>query len=177
MKKNIIRLTEAELKQYISKVVAEQTTDNGAATQEANQANAKVMAQSLRGKNVQLYLDMGKTKKSHLVNITNIGSSKTKVGLFYLWVKDLSYVTDTGGAADPQDGMAPIEFLRFDCTEPNVFLATGGGKNLGELYNPSLSELAKTGASCATVNRSVDIASAKPTAQSNMAETVRVDIA
>jgi hypothetical protein len=175
MKKNVIRLTESELKRYIGKVVAEQTANP--ATQDANKVNANTLRQSLVGKNVQLYLDMGKTKKSHIVNIVSVGSSQSKVGLFYFYVKDLSFVTDAGGAADPQDGMGAINYLRFDCTEPDQLLAMGeGSKNLGTLYNPQFSEIAKKGAACTTINRTADIASAGSGVQSNMAETVRVDI-
>jgi hypothetical protein len=177
MKKNVIRLTEAELKQYIGKVVAEQTA-NPAADQEAKKAKANALRQAFAGKNVQLYLDMGKTKKSHIVNVETVGTSANSVGVFFFYVKDLSFVTDAGGAMDPQDGMGPIKFLRFDCTQPDELFAMGdGGKNLGNVYCPPFTELAKKTATCVTVNRSADFASAaKPGVQSNVAETVRVDI-
>ena len=62
MKKNVIRLTEAELKQYISKVVKEQTADPAAAG-ESNKEKVVALSQAFVGKNIQLYLDTQKTKK------------------------------------------------------------------------------------------------------------------
>jgi hypothetical protein len=176
MKKNVIRLTEAELKQYISKVVKEQTADPAAAG-EANKQKAVELSKTFVGKNVQLYLDMGKTQKSHIVNVTNIGASTNSVGVFFFYVKDLAFVTSTGGAATPQDSMGAIQFLRFDCKAPNGLVAVGeAGKGLGTLYCPPFTELVKTTAACATIDKTPQFASAGSGVQSNMAETVRVDI-
>lgn len=176
MKKNVIRLTEAELKQYISKVVKEQTADPAAAG-EANKAKVAALTQSFVGKNIQLYLDTQKTKKSHIVSVTNIGASTTNAGVFFFYVKDLAFVTSTGGAMNPQDNMGPIENLRFDCTAPMVLVAMGaGGKGLGQVFCPPFTELVRSTADCATVDKTPTFASAKPGVQSNMAETVRVDI-
>lgn len=176
MKKNVIRLTEAELKQYISKVVAEQTADP-AADQEAKKQQVDALRQAFAGKNVQLYLDMGKTKKSHVVNIETVGSYTKGTGIFFFYVKDLAFVTDAGALTDPQDGIGQIKTLKFDCTAPNMLVAIGeGGKSLGAVYCPPFTELAKKAASCVTINRTPDLASAGSGVQSNMAETVRVDI-
>lgn len=176
MKKNVIRLTEAELKQYISKVVKEQTADPAAAG-ESNKEKVAALTQAFVGKNIQLYLDYQKTKKSHIVSVTNIGASSTNVGVFFFYVKDLAFVTSTGGAMNPQDNMGPIENLRFDCTAPMVLVAMGaGGKGLGQVFCPPFTELVRSTAACATVDKTPTFASAKPGVQSNMAETVRVDI-
>jgi hypothetical protein len=170
MKKNVIRLTEAELKQYISKVVAEQTADPSVPNPEEIKVKSNALRQSLVGKNVQLYLDSSKTKKSHIVNIVNAGASTKVNGVFYFNTKDLSFVTSTGGDMDPQDGMGAITHLRFDCTEPDQLLAMGqGGKNLGVVYCPPFTDLAKQGASCKTVNLTPDLAAAKPAAPAAVA--------
>jgi hypothetical protein len=176
MKKNVIRLTEAELKQYISKVVKEQTADP-AASGEANKQKAAQLSKAFVGKNVQLYLDMGKTQKSHIVSVENIGASTSKVGVFFFYVKDLAFVTSTGGAATPEGTMGAIQMLRFDCTSPDGLVAMGeGGKGLGIQYCPPFTELAKTTAGCTTIDKTPQFASAGSGVQSNMAETVRVDI-
>jgi hypothetical protein len=178
MKKNVIRLTESELKQYIGKVVAEQTAP-GAVNVEAEKQKANAVRASVAGKNVQLYLDPSKTKKSHIVNVVGVGFSQNQPGVYWVTVKDLSFVTDTGGQMDPQDGTTPITHLRFDCTQPDELYAQGasGGKNVGVVYCPPFTEMLKQGFACKTVNRTPDLASAgKPGVQSNMAETVRVDI-
>jgi hypothetical protein len=177
MKKNVIRLTESELKRYIGKVVAEQTANPSVPNPEEIKVKSDALRQALAGKNVQLYLDPAKTKKSHIVNITGAGASTKIVGVYYFPVKDLSFVTDTGGAADPQDGMEQIVHLRFDCTTPDEITTMGqGGKTLGVVYCPPFSEIAKKAAACTTINRTADLASAGSGVQSNMAETVRVDI-
>ena len=170
MKKNVIRLTEAELKQYISKVVKEQTADPAAAAA-ANKEKVAALTQSLVGQRPQLYLDYGKTKKSHVVSITNIGSSTTNAGVFFFYVKDLAFVTSTGGAMNPQDNMDPIENLRFDCTSPNMLTAMGAGaKGLGAVFCPPMTELVKKAAGCATVDRTPTLASANSKAQATIAE-------
>jgi hypothetical protein len=177
MKKNVIRLTEAELKQYISKVVAEQTANPSVPNPEEAKVKSDALRQALAGKNVQLYLDPAKTKKSHIVNIVSAGASTKVIGVYFFPVKDLAFLTDTGGAATPEDGMDQIMHLRFDCTQPDELTAMGqGGKALGVLYCPPFSELAKKAAACTTINRTADLASAGSGVQSNMAETVRVDI-
>lgn len=164
MKKNVIRLTEAELKQYISKVVAEQTT-NPTADQEATRQKMNALQTAVGGKNVQLYLDAAKTKKAHLVKIVTVGYSKTTQGRYFFGVKDLSYVTPSGADTDPQDGMGPITNIRFDCTEPDeLFIMGQGGKNLGVVYCPPLNELIKKTVACKTVNLKPDLATAKPVA-------------
>jgi hypothetical protein len=163
MKKNVIRLTESELKQYISKVIAEQSAAPTAEKESVEKTNSLMKA--VGGKNVQLYLDSAKTKKSHLVNITQVGFSKTNPGLYWLYTKDLSYVTSTGAQATPTDlsPVAPIKYLRFDCTEPGQFGIMGdGGKNLGVAFCPPLSELVKQTVGCQTVNLKADFAAAKP---------------
>ena len=177
MKKNVIRLTEAELKQYISKVVKEQTADPASEASEANRTKVQALTQAFVGKNIQLYLDYGKTQKGHIVSVQNIGASATNVGVFFFYVKDLAFVSGTGGAIKPQDNSLPIENLRFECTAPNGLVAMGaGGKGLGAVYCPPFTELVKKTAACATVDKTPTFASAKPGVQSNMAETVRVDI-
>jgi hypothetical protein len=57
MKKNVIRITESELKNYIRKIVSEQTAP--AATTPSLDAITK----ELQGKTVNLFTDAGKTKK------------------------------------------------------------------------------------------------------------------
>ena len=112
------------------------------------------------------------------MNIVGVGASTKVIGVFYFNTKDLSFVTDTGSPADPQDGMGAITHLRFDCTEPDQLIAMSGGKSLGIVYCPPFTELAKKGAGCTTINRTADLAfSGKPGVQSNVAETVRVDLA
>lgn len=166
MKKNIIRLTEAELKQYISKVVAEQTAPAaGMVDMDAEKQKMNGLRTAVVGKNVQLYLDEAKTKKSHIVNIVTAGFSTKVVGVYYFTVKDLSFVTSTGGDAEPQDGMGSIQVLRYDCTEPNGLLALGaGGKNMGPVFCPPFTELVKQNVACKTVNLKPDYAAVKPVA-------------
>jgi hypothetical protein len=171
MKKNIIRLTEAELKRYISKVVAEQTAPAaGAVNVEAEKQKMNALRTKVVGKNVQLYLDATKTKASHIVNIVTAGFSSTVTGVYYFTVKDLSFVTSTGGEMAPKDGMGPISYLRFDCTEPDELLAMGeGNKQLGSVFCPPFTELVKASVACRTVNRNPDFAAAKPTAPAAVA--------
>ena len=54
MKKNVIRLTEAELKQYISKVVAEQTANPAVPNLEDIKVKSDALRQSFAGKHIQL---------------------------------------------------------------------------------------------------------------------------
>ena len=176
MKKNVIRLTEAELKQYISKVVKEQTADPAAAG-ESNKEKVVALSQAFVGKNIQLYLDTQKTKKSHIVKVKSIGVSADNTGAFFFYVDDLAFVTSTGGAMNPTDNMGKIEILRFDCKAPMVLVAMmGSGSGLGQVFCPPFSELVRSTAACATIDKTPTFASAKPGVQSNVAETVRVDI-
>jgi hypothetical protein len=164
MKKNIIRLTEAELKQYISKVVAEQTAPAAEAVNvEAEKQKMTGLRAKVVGKNVQLYLDLAKTKKTHIVNIATAGFSSSVTGVYYFTTKDLSFVTSTGGQAEPGDNMGSITYLRFDCKEPEVLLAHGeGNKILGRVFCPPFTELVNESVACATINRTPDFASVKP---------------
>lgn len=100
-----------------------------------------------------------------MVNVTSVGFSKSNAGLYWINTKDLAWVTTTGGANTPEDGVGPIKYLRFDCTEPTQFIGMGeGGKNIGTLFCPPLSELIKKTVGCQVVNKTADIATAKPAA-------------
>lgn len=169
MKKNIIRLTEAELKQYISKVVAEQTAPAAPVDMEAEKAKVNPLRTSLVGKNVQLYLDPSKTKKSHIVKVESIGFSTKIAGVYYIGVKDLSFVTPTGGAAEPQDNLGQVTNLRFDCTEPDQLMTMVGGRVTATVYCPPFTELFKQGVACKTVDHRPDFAAAKPAAPAAVA--------
>lgn len=57
MKKNVIRLTESELKNYIRKVISEQTAPS------PTTPSLDVIKKELEGKTVDLYTDAARTKK------------------------------------------------------------------------------------------------------------------
>ena len=57
MKKNVIRLTESELKNYIRKVISEQTAPSPATP------SLDAIRRELEGKTVDLFTDEGRTKK------------------------------------------------------------------------------------------------------------------
>ena len=169
MKKNVIRLTEAELKQYIGKVVKEQTATPAEAAQ-VNKAKVSALTDALVGQRPQLYMDFQKSQKSHVVSIENVGISTTNVGVFYFYVKDLAFVTASGAPQTPQDTMGEIKTLTFSCMSPDRLVAAGEGKNLGPVFCPPMTDIAKKAAGCTTIDKTPTLASAGSGVQSTMAE-------
>jgi hypothetical protein len=162
MKKNVIRLTESELKNYIRKVISEQTAP-------AAQSSFKkpdpvgLIKTELVGKNVQLFLDAGKSQKYTLVRID--GSQLENNGI-WLNVKDLTYVDDNLQDIKLNTVQKKVFALGFSCATRDAMVAHVEDYRLNQsrvtVFSPQLQEKLTTIMGCpAKLNRSVDLASAQ----------------
>lgn len=165
MKKNIIRLTEAQLKQYISKVIAEQAVPAAAAAAATPPATGnqfatinQALVTAVKGKNIQLYGDAGKTKKGHLVQVVSINMNQE--GRVAMQVKDLAFVSQSGAKIAPADNSAELGYLIFDCKYPEYLAGYGvDRKSLSPFYCPSVTQLLDKTAGCQKVSHTADFAS------------------
>jgi hypothetical protein len=147
MKKKIIRITESELKNYIRKVISEQSQPQTSSLDE------------LLNKKVQLYVDRNKTTPSHIVKIVKIGT--TSGGSIQFDVQDLDFVTDTGAdRTGARDGKGKITSMMFNCKTSNYVGVVQDGKG-GILFSPSFTDKVKQLVGCQTINRTPDFASVK----------------
>jgi hypothetical protein len=123
MKKNVIRITESELRQYIQKAINEQEQPNSSVNE-------------LLNKNVQLYIDKNKSEKSHMVKIVKIISNKSDYFVFE--VQDLNFTSDIGTARpSAQDGKGRITKIMYGCRNPNVLHVVQNG-NAVVYFSPAL---------------------------------------
>jgi hypothetical protein len=161
MKKNVIRLTESELKNYIRKVISEQTAPS---TVDINKVKAELV-----GKSVQLFLDAGLSQKSTMVQIKD--ATVLSDGKLALYVLDLSFVTDYGKEIAVTQGKKKTTAIYFSCEKRDLLTrALVDEKNAntsGVVYNKSLQTKLTELVGCpAPVNRTADFvasaASQKP---------------
>lgn len=150
MKKNVIRLTESELKNYIRKVISEQTAQP---IVDINKVKAELV-----GKSVQLFLDAGLTQKSTMVQIKDASVSGNALDLN---VMDLSFVSDYGKEFAVGAGKKKTTSLRFQCDKRDVlirYLVDSENKtSSGIVYNKSLQTKLTELVGCpAPVNRTAD---------------------
>lgn len=160
MKKNVIRLTESELKNYIRKVISEQTAQP---TVDINKVKAELV-----GKSVQLFLDAGVTQKSTMVQIKD--ASVLANGALSLSVLDLSFVNDYGKELPLREGKKKTTTINFSCQRRDLLTRTmvdslnkpEGGAVYNKSFQAKLTELM----GCpAPINRTADFvasASQKP---------------
>lgn len=140
MKKNIVRITESELKQYIKKVISEQTSSS----EDMSSMN------ELIGKKVQLYYDMAQKQMGHVVKITKV----TKSGEYFKFdVEDLSVINDMGGQQSTQKG--PVTGFTFRCKIANALETTQGNRGI-MTYNSGFASTLKELANCQTIDRTPD---------------------
>ena len=161
MKKNVIRLTESELKNYIRKVISEQTAP-------AAQPSVKkvdpvgLIKTELVGKNVQLFLDAGKSQK---YTIVRIDGSQIESGGIWLNVKDLTYVDDNLQDIRLNTQQKKVFALGFSCASRDAMVAHVEDYRLNQsrvtVFGPQLQEKLTTIMGCpAKLDRTVHIASA-----------------
>lgn len=140
MKKNVIRITESELRQYIKKVISEQTSSS----EDMSSMN------ELIGKKVQLYHDMAQKQMGHVVKITKV----TKSGEYFTFdVQDLSALNDMGGERSTEKG--PVTRFSFRCKMANVLETRQGNKGI-VTYNSGFAAKLKELANCQTIDRTPD---------------------
>lgn len=156
MKKNVIRITESELKNYIRKIVSEQTVPVPPKV-DVNQIKSE-----LSGKNVQLFTDAGKSQKYTVVNILqNITLGQSGV---MLYVNDLTFVDDNRQYKKLEPGQNKVWRLDFACGTRDKLTAHledfRGSQSKVIVYSPQLQEKLTGLMGCpATLNRNVDLAS------------------
>lgn len=156
MKKNIVRITESELKQYIKKVISEQT----APTVDINKVKADLME-----KRVQLFLDAGATQKSTMVQIK--GASVLSKGTLSLNVQDLSFVSDFGKELPLPVGKKKTLLINFSCQTRDrlgsTMVDSGNQKSGGVVYNKSFqAKLTELMGCSAPTNRTPDFVASAP---------------
>jgi hypothetical protein len=113
MKKNIIRLTESELKNYIRKVVSEQTAPAPQAVDLTKLKNRII------GKNVLLFTDVAEPNgRGTLVRIESIESNPK--GGVVIGVKDLKFFDAYNNRKGSDTIGQEIKNLRFFCNNPTA---------------------------------------------------------
>lgn len=160
MKKNVVRITESELKQYIKKVISEQTAQP---TVDINKVKADLV-----GKSVQLFLDAGVSQKSTMVQIK--GASVLENGTLSLNVQDLSFVSDFGKELQVREGKKKTTTINFSCQTRDrlgrTMIDSGNKPSGGAVYNKSFqTKLTELMGCSAPINRTADFvasASQKP---------------
>jgi hypothetical protein len=161
MKKNVIRLTESELKNYIRKVISEQTAQP---TVDLNKIKAEIV-----GKSVQLFLDAASTQKSTMVQIKD--ASVLSTGALSLSVLDLSFVTDYGKEIAVGPGKTKTTTINFSCQRRDLLtrsmVDSENKPEGGVVYNKSFqTKLTELMGCPAPINRTADFvasaASQKP---------------
>lgn len=180
--KKVVRLTESELKKYISKVVAEQATKPVASTTPAPTKPATdpkieaALKQSLLNKNIPLFIG---DKKDYFTQITVLGFTlrpakgeykQNEFDSVTVMVRDNSYYDQNGNFDEKarlayklggEDGQivsrkGPLKFLNYTCGE-NVLFTIEQGSNQGlRLVNQGLIKLLEQSMGCKYLNRSVD---------------------
>jgi hypothetical protein len=151
MKKNVIRLTETELKNYIRKVISEQT--------EQPKVDINKVKSELVGKSVQLFLDAGVTQKSTVVQIKD--AMVLSNGALTLSVQDLSFVNDYGKELPISAGKKKTTAINFSCGRRDLLTRTmvdSEGKPAGgAVYNKSFqTKLTELMGCSAPINRTPD---------------------
>jgi hypothetical protein len=130
MKKSVLRLTESELKNYIRKIVSEQTAPAPQAVD-----LTKVLA-GVKDKTVQLFLDAGNTQKSTVVKINNVVRGNNSI---VLEVTDLAFVTDYGQSKNLSGGQKRTTSLEFNCDKRQLItrnlVDAQNAKTFGAVYN------------------------------------------
>ena len=119
MKKNVIRITESELKNYIRKIVSEQTQPKV----DVNKAKA-IMAE-LVGENVQLYLDHNNTQKGKMVRIDNITPYSDYSAIEEIKVTDWSIMDGNDQPIKMQQGQTKLYSMSFDCDGKGFWAKVG----------------------------------------------------
>jgi hypothetical protein len=160
MKKNVIRITESELRQFIQKTINEQSQPNSSVNE-------------LLNKNVQLYVDKNKQEKSHMVKIVKINSDNTD--FFTFEVQDLNFTTGSNGTARPsaQDGKGRITKMEYGCRNPNYLTVVQDGKAVVN-FSPSLTTILKGLLNCQPSQMAskpvAPVAKPRPTVVKNVAD-------
>lgn len=114
MKKNVVRITESELKQYIKKVISEQTAPAPQAV-DLSQVKSRII-----GKNVLMFTDVAEPNgRGSLVRIETIESNND--GGVSIGVRDLKFFDEYGNPKQNQ-GTRILSFPFF-CTNPKSFNA------------------------------------------------------
>jgi hypothetical protein len=155
MKKNVIRITESELKNYIRKIVSEQTAP--APTTPSLDAITK----ELQGKTVNLFTDAGKTKKQtefrmDKFELTSVGG----VPKLVIYGTDYNHFNEYNQKITAPNAMR-IMNLHVGCASKmfsTVPMDTEGKQSSTyskgiALYNDSLMEKVKSLLNCAALQR------------------------
>jgi hypothetical protein len=112
MKKNVIRITESELKNYIRKIVSEQTAPAPQAV-DLTKVKSRII-----GKNVLLFTDVAEPNgRGSLVRIESIESNPK--GGVVIGVKDLKFFDAYGNPKE--SGGTQVQSLAFICNYPTKF--------------------------------------------------------
>jgi hypothetical protein len=159
MKKNVIRITESELIQYIKRVINEQPEVNSSVNE-------------LLNKNIQLYTDKNKQVKSHMVKITKVDSKNYEnINYVVFEVKDLNFTSDIGTQRpSAQDGKGRITKMEYSCRTPNYLTVVQDGKAVVN-FSPALTTKLKESLNCqAIAPKQVAPVAKKPTAVKNVAD-------
>lgn len=162
MSKKIIRLTESNLKNYIKKIVAEQVASTPAAP-----AKTDAMA-AIRGKNVQMYYDPGKTNKATILKVASQGHGKSTDGkTLFLSVQDLEKMNTNTGEFIKNDDKGCVEIIHT-CGDGGFIAMGENNQRLKSIYNPEFMKVVEdvTGCNQFKMNTKPDFASnggTKPT--------------
>jgi hypothetical protein len=164
MKKNVIRLTESELKNYIRKVISEQTAP--AAQPPVKKSNpVDLVKTELVGKNVQLFLDAGKSQKYTVVRINSSSLLTDNSGAIRLGVTDLTYVDDNLQNIALNATAKKVWALDFTCGKRDSLVCHLEDWRLSQskitVFGPQLQEKLTTIMGCpAKTDRTVHLSSA-----------------
>ena len=176
MKKRVIRLTESELKRYINKVVSEQMINKSQPTVDPTKTSVKLgdttqktdaMA-AIRGKNVQMYYDQGKTNKAYIIKVESQGHEKATDGkTLFLRVQDLTKMNTNTGEFLRNDDKGCVKIIHT-CGNGGFVAMGEGDYQLKSLYNPEFMKVVEdiTGCKQFKMNTNPDFASnggTKPT--------------
>jgi hypothetical protein len=158
MKKNVIRITESELRQYIEKAINEQSETNSSVNE-------------LLNKNIQLYTDKDKQVKGHMVKITKVDfKNYENVNYVVFEVKDLNFTSDTGIARpSAQDGKGRITKVTYSCRTPNYLTVVQDGKAVVN-FSPTLTIKLKELLNCQVIAPKQVAPVSKPTVVKNVAD-------
>jgi hypothetical protein len=162
MKKNVIRITESELRQYIQKAINEQEQPNSSVNE-------------LLNKNIQLYVDKNKQEKSHMVKITKVDSKNYEnINYVMFEVQDLNFTSDTGTARpSAQDGKGRITKMQYSCRTPNYLTVVQDGKAVVN-FSPALATKLKGLLNCQPSQMAskpvAPVVKPKPTVVKNVAD-------
>jgi hypothetical protein len=162
MKKNVIRLTESELKNYIRKVVNEQTAQGSNPIED--------IKKRLLTKNVNLFADKGESKPMTMVRIDD---AVLNGQMLSLTVTDLNFVDDYGNEKAKKG--TKVTQVVFTCRRPdylNVSLMDTASKTKsgGVAFSKKLQGIINEYLKCAgPIKRDEDLASVATKSVENLA--------